>query len=119
MIEKQSHKRDFGTIAWGAFFIWWGVTELFPSLPGGFGPLGIGLILLGLNAARHFAGEPTSRFSISLGILAVIWGGLELAGLVLNLPFDIPVYAILLIAMGVMILAPEISWGRKQTFGGL
>ncbi len=117
--EKQSQARDFGTMAWGAFFVWWGVTELFPSLPAGSGPLGIGLILLGLNAARHYSGEPASRFSTSLGILAVIWGGLELAGVMLNLPFEIPVFAILLIALGVMILAPELSKSRNETIGGV
>ena len=39
-------------IAWGALFILWGFTELFPSLPKGTGAIGIGLILIGLNAAR-------------------------------------------------------------------
>jgi hypothetical protein len=119
MNQKQSQKRELGTIAWGAFFIWWGITELFPALPNGMGPLGIGLILLGLNDARHYSGEPTSRFSISVGILAVIWGGLELAGILLNLPFEIPVFAILLIALGVMTLAPELSNSRNETIGGL
>ncbi len=119
MNETQSQKRDFGAIAWGAFFIWWGITELFPSLPAGTGALGIGLILLGLNAARHYSGEPTSRFSISLGILAALWGGLALAGAFLRLPFEIPVFAILLIVLGGMVLAPEISKSRNETIGGL
>jgi hypothetical protein len=117
--ETQSQKRNLGAIAWGAFFIWWGITELFPSLPAGTGPLGVGLILLGLNAARHSSGEPTNHFSISVGILAVVWGGLELAGIVLNLPFEIPVFAILLIVLGVMILAPELSKSRNETIGGM
>ncbi len=119
MIEKQSQNRDLGTIAWGAFFIWWGITEMFPSLPAGSGPLGIGLILLGLNATRYYSGEHTSRFSITVGILAVIWGGLELAGVMLNLPFQIPVFAILLIVLGVIIVAPELSRSRNETIGGL
>lgn len=119
MNDKRLQKRDFEAIAWGAFFIWWGITELFPSLPAGSGPLGIGLILLGLNAARHYSGESTNHFSISVGILAVIWGGLELVGVVLNLPFEIPVFAILLIVLGVMIVAPELSRSRNETIGGL
>ncbi len=118
MKDKQSQKRDLGTIAWGALFIWWGITELFPSLPAGTGPLGIGLILLGVNAARYYSGEPTNRFSISVGILAAIWGGLELAGVFLNLPFEIPVFAILLIALGVIVLAREIS-ANRNAIGGL
>ncbi len=119
MNETQSQKRDFGAIAWGAFFIWWGITELFPSLPAGTGALGIGLILLGLNAARYYSGVRTSSFSNTVGILAVVWGGLDLAGVFLNLPFDIPVFAILLIVLGMMVLAPELSKSRNETIGGL
>lgn len=119
MKETQLQKRDLGAFAWGAFFIWWGITELFPSLPAGTGALGIGLILLGLNAARHYSGVPTSRFSITLGILAIVGGGLELAGVLLNLPFEIPVFAILLIVLGVVFLSPELSKTRNETIGGL
>ncbi len=119
MIEKQSQNLDLGTIAWGAFFIWWGITELFPSLPAGTGALGIGLILLGLNAARYYSGVPTHRFSTTVGILSVLWGGLEMAGVFLTLPFEIPVFAILLVVLGVMVLAPELSKNRNETIGGL
>ncbi len=119
MNETQIQKRDLGAFAWGAFFIWWGITELFPSLPAGTGALGIGFILLGLNAARHYSGVSTSGFSLSVGILAVVWGGLELTGVFLNLLFEIPVFAILLIVLGVMVLAPELSKSRNETIGGL
>ncbi len=114
MSKTKSQKRDLGTIAWGAIFVWWGITELFPGLPAGSGALGIGLILLGTNAARHFSGEPANGFSLTVGILAVIWGGLKLAGGFLNLSFEIPVFAVLLIVLGVMIVAPELSINRKQ-----
>jgi hypothetical protein len=116
--EKTIQKRDFDAIAWGGFFILWGITELFPSLPNGTGALGIGLILLGLNAARHFSGIPTSLFSITMGILAVVWGGLDLAGVILRLPFEIPVFAILLMVLGVIVLAREIS-ANRNIMGGL
>lgn len=117
--EKQTQKRDLSAFAWGAFFIWWGFTELFPTLPAGTGALGIGFILLGLNAARLYSGVPTSSFSIIIGILAVIWGGLELAGVFLNLPFEIPIFAILLIVIGVIVLVPVLSKSRNETIGGL
>ncbi len=118
MNDKLLQKRDFDAIAWGAFFILWGITELFPTLPNGTGALGIGLILLGLNAARHFSGIPTSLFTITLGILAVVWGGLDLAGVLLRLPFEIPVFAILLVVLGVIVLARQISVNRNA-IGGL
>jgi hypothetical protein len=80
---------------------------MFPFLPHGAGAIGIGLILLGLNAARSLNGVRTSGFSITLG-LALVWGGLELVGSLLALPFDIPVFAILLIVLGAIMLVREL-----------
>ena len=114
MNNTQTMNRHFDAIAWGAIFIWWGITELFNSLPDGIGIIGIGLILIGVNIARSLNGVPTSRFSTALGILALVWGGLELAGVLLNLPFEIPVFAIVLIVLGVIILAPELTGKRNQ-----
>lgn len=102
-------KRDFETVAWGAFFIWWGITEAFKTLPEGTGAVGIGLILLGLNAARALNGLPTSRFTTILGLAAFILGVLELLGSVLALPFELPIFAILLIALGVILIANELQ----------
>jgi len=100
--------RDLDTLAWGALFIWWGVTELFPFLPHGTGAIGIGLILLGLNVARSLTGEPTRSFTTTLGILALVLGGLELANSILHLPFEFPIFAILLLVLGVITLAREL-----------
>jgi hypothetical protein len=91
-------------IAWGALFILWGITELFPSLPEGTGAICIGLILLGLNAARYWTGQPTSIFTITIGIFALLLGGLELARPLLNLTFELPIFAILLLALGLITL---------------
>lgn len=92
------------TLAWGALFVWWGIT-LLVKLPAGAGLIGVGLILLGANAARYLRGIRINGFSTCIGILALIWGGLELAGTVLA--FDVPVFAILLIALGAMIVGLE------------
>jgi hypothetical protein len=119
MNETRLQTRNYEALAWGAFFIWWGITELIPSLPNGIGALGIGLILLGLNAARYLSGISTSRFSTTLGILAVVWGGLDLAGVFLNLPFEIPVFAILLVVYGAIVLARAFRGNRSEAIGGL
>jgi hypothetical protein len=119
MSKKKTQNRDYDALGWGAFFIWWGITELLPGLPKGTGALGIGLILLGVNAARYASGVATSRFTISLGILAALWGGLELAGAFLSLPFEIPVFAILLMALGGMILFRAIRSNSDESMGGL
>ena len=101
--------RNLEAMTWGALFIWWGIIELFKFLPAGSGASGVGVILLGLNAVRSANGIPTNSFSITLGILALVWGGLELAGSILNLPFELPVFAILLITLGLTVLARELK----------
>ncbi len=107
------NNRDYDAIAWGALFIWWGVTELANFLPQGVGALGVGLILLGVNLARRQGGLPASGFSNIVGILMLIWGGLELAGAAFNLPFRLPVFEILLISLGVLLLVPGILRSKE------
>jgi hypothetical protein len=116
--EKMENKRtsnpNLAMIAWGALFILWGITEMFQSLPEGTGAVGIGLILLGLNVVRAWKGQPTSVFSTTLGFLALLMGGLQLARAFLNLPFELPIFAILLIVLGIIILARQLIRSRKE-----
>src|SRR5512136_1970044 len=114
MNTTQIIKRNYEAIAWGALFIWWGITVMIPSLPEGTGALGIGLILIGVNVARSLKGVPVSRFSITLGILALIWGGLQLVGVLVSLPFELPIFAILLIVLGLIVIIPEFSAKQNQ-----
>jgi hypothetical protein len=114
MSNTQTLNRNFETIAWGALFIWWGVTDLVTSLPDGAGAIGIGLILIGVNLARLLNGVTASGFSTIVGVLALVWGGLELAGALLSLPFELPIFAILLIVLGVIVLAPVLTGSRNQ-----
>lgn len=106
--------RSLDGMAWGAFFVWWGITELFRFLPEGVGALGLGFILLGLNAARSLNGIPTSGLTTTLGLLALVLGGLELAASVLSLPFELPIFAILLIVFGLIVLARELVFSRNS-----
>ncbi len=114
MNNTQILNRNFEAIAWGALLIWWGITALVPSLPNGAGAIGIGLILIGVNIARSLAGIPISRFSTAIGILALVWGGLELTGVLLSLPFELPIFAILLIVLGVIVFLPQSTGKRDQ-----
>ncbi len=109
MDSIQVRNRTVEGLAWGAFFVWWGITELFQFMPRGTGALGFGLILIGLNAARFLSGIPASGLTVTLGVLALGLGGLELAGAFLSLPFEIPVLAILLIVLGVIVLARSVT----------
>jgi hypothetical protein len=109
--KKRNHKYEI--IAWGVFFVWWGIVE-FKFLPHGTGDLGIGLILLGLNAVRSVKGIPTSGWTIALGILMLADGILELTGTLFNLPFKLPIFAILLIILGGILLAPIFRHPRME-----
>jgi hypothetical protein len=100
--SKFSLKLD--TIAWGVFFLMWGITGLFPSLPDGTGAMGFGIILNGLNLARSWKGQPTSGFTTTLGILAFILGTCEQVQQLLHLSFELPTFAILLFALGLITL---------------
>ena len=101
-------------VAWGVLLVWWGVTELFSFLPPGTGAIGVGLILLGLNVTSLVNGVPIRIWSTMLGILALVWGGLDLAGSLLRLPFEMPTFAILLIVLGVMLVGRELMRNRME-----
>jgi hypothetical protein len=113
MEDKQALGRKFDTMAWGAFFIWWGITVLLKSLPVGVGAVGIGLILLGLNAARALNGIPTSGFTITLGLITLGLGGFDLAKAALHLQWDFPLFAITLTLLGVLFLARAVLVKRS------
>ena len=105
---------DFSTIAWGAIFILWGITEMIPTLPEGTGAVGIGIILIALNVARSWKGQPTSSFTTTLGILLLLLGALELARPLLHLSFEMPTFAILLLTLGVILLRNALRAGNNQ-----
>ncbi len=113
MNTTKNLTRNFDAIGWGALFIWWGISVLVTSLPAGTVAIGTGVILIGVNVARKLSGVPISRFSTTVGILALVWGVLELVGVLLSLPFELPMFAILLIVLGVIVLWPELT-GTKN-----
>jgi len=114
MNTTKNISRNFDAIGWGALFVWWGISLMLPSMLNGVVPLGTGLILVGVNIARKLAGLPMSGFSTTIGILAIVWGVLELVGVLVNLPIEIPIFAILLIVLGLIVLAPELKRNQAQ-----
>jgi uncharacterized membrane protein HdeD (DUF308 family) len=113
MENTRKLNSDFETIAWGALFILWGITEMFESLPDGTGALSIGIILIGLNLARLWKRLPTSGFTTTLGILALLLGTLQLARPFLHLSFDLPIFAILLITLGLILLGNTLKGSQN------
>ncbi len=114
MENTRNSNFDFGTIAWGAIFILWGITQMFESLPEGIGAVGIGVILIGLNLARSSKGQPTSGFTTTLGVLALLLGTLELARPLLHLSFELPIFAILLMVLGAILLGSALKGSKNH-----
>ncbi len=113
MENIRTSNQKLEAIAWAAIFIWWGLTELVQSLTPGIGAIGLGIILLGLNAVRARSGLPVSGFTLTLGILAFVWGGLDFAAAVLHLSFELPIFAILLIVLGLIVLGRQFVQNKR------
>ncbi len=115
MDTKQSLDRKYETIAWGLLLVWWGL-RWWPlvSLPDGIGMLGTCLILLGLNAVRTLNGIPARGSTTILALIALVWGGVELANSTLHLPFKLPVFEILIILWGLILLGRELLKTRRD-----
>jgi hypothetical protein len=99
-------------IGWGLFLIMLGGFALVSHdlVPKGLWSIGVGVIMLGLNAARYLLHIKLSGFTTVLGIIALISGGLELLGRN-NLGG-----AILLIVLGLYLLVKP--WFDKQRLFG-
>ena len=109
MNNTKNLKRNLKRVGWGLLAILWGATILFDFMSFGAGLIGTGLILHGINIVRainHLRPKHDNRI---LGILALAWGGLELARPFLRQLFpsaelEWVIFAILLIGWGVNLL---------------
>lgn len=110
--ERAALNKRLETGAWGAFLILLGGFMFVPDeiIRGGWWSMGIGVIMLGLNAARYFNGLRMSGFTTFLGILSLVGGLLEVIGL-----YDLD-GAILLIVLGAYLLVKP-YFDRRQLFG--
>jgi hypothetical protein len=110
--EKAALNKRLETMAWGCFLILLGGFMFVPDeiIRGGWWSIGIGLILLGLNAARYFYRLKMSGFTTFLGVLSLIGGTVEVIGQY-NLDG-----AILLIVLGSYLLVKP-YFDKRQLFG--
>jgi hypothetical protein len=81
-VEKAALNKRLESAGWGLFLVMLGGFALVPdeTIPKGVWSIGVGLIMLGLNAARYYYKIRMSGFTTFLGILSLIGGMAELAG---------------------------------------
>jgi uncharacterized membrane protein len=110
--DKAALNKRLETIAWGFFLVMLGGFMFVPDeiIKGGWWSIGVGLIMLGLNAARYFNGLRMSGFTTFLGIISVIGGVLDLIGIE-----GINGAVLLIVLGGYLILKPYFE--RRQLFG--
>jgi hypothetical protein len=110
--EKAALNKRLETMFWGLFLIMLGGWALIPeeTIPKGAWSIGVGLLMLGLNATRYFSGIRMSGFTTVLGILALLGGIGDMLGWAdLNGAF-------LLIILGVYLILK--SWFEKNRLFG-
>jgi len=91
------------SLVWGLFIILigslWIVAELTRLDMGSYFALGVGLILIGLNLARRSIGTKISKFSLGLGIVALLVGLSAVGGL------KLPLVPTIVVVIGIFIVA--------------
>lgn len=98
--RAEALDQSLGDFGWGALLVVTGTAWLLPRglMPDGTWLISVGLILLGLNAARYSLSRQWDGCSLTLGVLAFLAG----AGALLH--FSLPVLAITLIVVGLLAL---------------
>jgi hypothetical protein len=110
--EKATVNKRLETMAWGAFLVMLGGFMFVPEeiIRGGWWSIGVGLIFLGLNAARYLNGLRMSGFTTFLGILSVAGGILDLVGME-----GVNGAVLLIVLGGYLVLKPYFE--KRQLFG--
>ena len=110
--DKAATNKRLESIGWGLFLIMLGGFALVPgdTVPKGAWSIGVGVIMLGLNAARYRYGIRMSGFTTVLGIIAIASGVVEWAGV------DDLGGAFLLIILGAYLLLKP-WFDKRQLFG--
>ena len=110
--EKATLNKRLETSFWGLFLIMLGGWAFIPeeTAPKGLWSIGVGLIMLGLNATRYFNKIRMSSFTTILGILALLGGIGDMLGWA-----DLNGAFLLIILGAYLILKP---WFQRQKLFG-
>jgi hypothetical protein len=110
--DRAALNKRLEGMAWGLFLIMLGGFMFVPEeiIKGGWWSIGVGLIMLGLNAARYFNGLKMSGFTTFLGVLSVIGGTLEVFGF-----YEVDGAVFLIILGAYLLLKPYFD--KRKLFG--
>jgi hypothetical protein len=110
--DKAALNQRLEAVGWGCFLIMLGGFMLVPHtvVARGFWSIGVGVIMLGLNAARYILKMRMSGFTTFLGLVSLVGGVLQLAGL------EAIEGAFLLIILGTFLLVKP-WFDRRHLFG--
>lgn len=105
--ERRDRLKRITTTGWGLFFIWLGFV-LMVKAGSGLILLGVGVISLGMQVARKYAGFDSDGFWIVVGVLFVIVGAWEM------FEIKLPLMSIFLIIVGGAFLVSALRGGSSQ-----
>ena len=111
-MNKDELDSRYRTIAWGVLLILIGSLGFVPGDQTSWAILGSGTILLGLNVMRSIRRIPVSGSSLALGAIALLLGTLVIIRSALGFHFEIELFPLMLIALGIYLLTP--GPGRMQ-----
>jgi hypothetical protein len=116
MSNKGQLDKQYRSIAWGVLFILVGSLSLLPGDQTSLAILGAGTILLALNVLRSMSGIRPNGFSLALGAAGFLAGGLALMRAPLGLHFEVQLFPVILIAIGLYFLWPS-GRGEESAHG--
>ena len=109
--RKRNLNNRLDDIGWGLLLIVTGGIWLVPDerIPEGSWLIGVGVIILGLNAIRYFNGLRIGGFTTVLGIVALC------AGLWSVVSMRLPLFPIFFILMGASIIVKSLVQQKHRT----
>ena len=116
MNDLEVLDQRYEAVAWGGIFILLGSLMFIPGDQNNVFVMGTGMILLGLNLARSLAQIAVNRFTVILGAMALVLGGLSLLWPVMGngTRFEVDIFPFIILAIGLYLLIP----GSKQELDG-
>ena len=108
MNNLQVLNQRYEAIAWGTIFILLGFLMFIPGDQNNIFVLGIGIILLGLNLARSLTQIAVNRFTVIIGVMALVLGGLSLLWPMMGngTRFEVDIFPFIILAIGLYLLIP-------------